>query len=244
MNLLNPVLSFLFPAYCGNCSRLVESRHDVPACERCWSETRIFDGTGTSCRKCGKPHSNIAKGPDTYCRECDDDSYDLARSSGLYQKALRATVLSLKNQPYLAKRAGDLLFDCYVREPFRSTELIIPIPLSKRRLYERGFNQAEVIARAISSRARIPVDASSLIRTKHSKASRAALDRKGRRLTVLNAFSVRRNKLIRGKNIMIVDDVFTSGATVSMAAKALKKNGAARVDVLTLARAGRASFSS
>jgi len=65
------------------------------------------------------------------------------------------------------------------------------------------------------------------------------MDRKARQTSVTNAFSVRRPKLIKGNNILLVDDVFTSGATVSMAAKALKKNGAATVDVITIARAGK-----
>ena len=237
MNLLNPVLSFLFPVFCANCPRLVENISDGPACRACWAETRLFNGTETTCHKCGAFHNWKESDAVTYCRRCDDDYFDLARACGPYEHALRTTVLELKNTPRLAKRPADLLFDCYAREPFRAIDLIVPVPLSKRRRLERGFNQSELLAHALSKRSGIPVDTASLLRAKHTMTSRAAMDRKGRAITVKNAFAVRRQSLIHARSILLIDDVFTSGATASMAAKALKKNGAGRVDVLTLARA-------
>ena len=116
-------------------------------------------------------------------------------------------------------------------------DVIIPIPLSKKRKLERGFNQAEIIAAEIARASGIPIDAASLVRKLHTPIHRIGMDKKARELTVKNAFEVVRPRLIDGRNILLVDDVFTSGATASYCAKVLKKNGAKQVNVFTLARA-------
>ena len=116
-------------------------------------------------------------------------------------------------------------------------DLIVPIPLSTLRRLERGFNQAESIATAFSRSTGIPVDAHSLTRKQHTPIHRIGMDQKARELTVKNAFEVVRPKLIGGKNILLIDDVLTSGATASSCAKILKKNGAVKINIFTLARA-------
>jgi ComF family protein len=115
--------------------------------------------------------------------------------------------------------------------------LIIPVPLSKRRRFERGFNQAAMLGRILSRASTIPMDEFSLVRKIHTQKHRAAMDSKKREITVRKAFEVKRPKMIDGQHILLVDDILTSGATASYCAKALKKNGAASVNVLTLARA-------
>ena len=116
--------------------------------------------------------------------------------------------------------------------------LIVPVPLSRQRQRERGFNQAadhRKITRVKSFVSRwMP---SALSRTSHSPIHRVGMDRKARDLSVKNAFTVARPKLIAGQTILLIDDVYTTGATLSYCAKALKKSDAVRVDVLTLARA-------
>jgi ComF family protein len=238
MNLLNPVLSLLFPVFCGVCSAVIEDMQDGAACSLCWKKTRLIRLTDTICHKCGRFHSESAFPGETFCRKCDDDHYDLARSCGFYELALAETVLSLKHNAVIAGRAAGILWDTYSTGPFSDIDILIPIPLSKRRFFERTFNQAAVIAESLSKQSSIAIDKESLRRKKHNKESRANMDRKGRTASVKNAFEVRRPRLIENKKILLIDDVFTSGATVSMAAKALKSKGAARVDVLTLARAG------
>ncbi len=104
-------------------------------------------------------------------------------------------------------------------------------------MIERGFNQAEIIAKSVANITGIPVDSHSLVRTTHTPMHRVGMDKRARELTVVNAFKVVRPNLIKGSRILLVDDVFTSGSTASNCAKALKKAGAERVKVLTLARA-------
>ncbi len=238
MNLLNPVLSLLYPSFCGICSDAASDFRNGSVCSDCWKKTRLYNGKEEICYKCGRYHSVHKGNVKTFCRRCDDDEYDIARACGFYEHALAQTVLSLKHRPFLPIRASELLMECYVNAPFKDIDLIVPIPLSRHRYFERGFNQAEVLAKHLSESCGLPVDSKSLIRESHTAASRASMDRKGRRMTVKNAFSVRRCKFIKGRRVLLIDDVFTSGATVCAAAGELKKNGAAGVDVLTLARAG------
>ena len=175
----------------------------------------------------------------SYCHECDDDFYDLARACGSYDDSLRAAVLFLKTTPRISGAISEKLFDTYVSSDLSTADLVIPMPLSKRRQFERGFNQALILAEGFAEIAKIPVDPLSLERKKHTKKSRASMDVKGRRDTVANAFRVRRKTKIEEKKILLIDDVMTTGATCSMAAKALKKAGAKRVEILTAARASK-----
>ena len=111
------------------------------------------------------------------------------------------------------------------------------MPLHARRLRSRGFNQASILAHALSRGLRIPLDEVSLVRVSSSEKYRAGLDAKGRQDTVAGAFEVRHPRLIANEDILLVDDVFTTGATVSACAEALLAAGAKTVFVLTIARA-------
>ena len=171
------------------------------------------------------------------CRNCEPHHYDAARSVGVYEHALRANVLHLKRVPVvpsiLIERMPAIISDA----GFGDADLIVPVPLSEKRYVERGFNQAEILARVLSRYTGIPLDPQSLLRKKHTRMHRAGMDRKAREATVENAFEVVRPKLIAGRSILLVDDIFTSGATASYCAKALKRRAAAKVNVFTLARA-------
>jgi len=230
-------LSVLYPEECRVCGGEVDSLFNGVACSNCWNTTKIFTGTETLCSKCGAfLFDEWSKHP-TFCRKCDDQDFDAGRAVGLYEKALAASVLSLKKTPRLFRRTKTLLAEAAGRISDPTPDLVLPIPLSPRRLHDRGFNQAAIIGKVISAELGIPLDESTLIRRVDTPMHRAGMDRKARGMTVKNAFAVSRPKLIEGKNILLADDVLTSGETVSSCAKILKKNGAARVDVITLARA-------
>jgi ComF family protein len=187
------------------------------------------------CPKCGKPPGGKAK--TINCLQCKEHHYDSARAIGIYADSLKAAVIILKTEPHISSNLGSALLRAFEQNDFDNATLIISVPLSKQRAMERGFNQSEVIAEYLSRRSGISVDAFSLVRTKHSPIHRAGMDEKARDLSVQNSFSVLRPKLITGQRVLIVDDVFTTGATASYCAKALKKAGAVEVNVLTLARA-------
>ncbi len=231
------LLSVIYPKQCHTCDRLVECLDDGHACRSCWQETRIFDGTQMLCAKCGAYLGETAASIAVSCRKCDDHHYDRAVAGGVYEKAISASIARLKSEPVVSARVKDLMTAAWIRSKFTNTDLIIPVPLSDRRRIERGFNQAEILGTIVSKRSRITVDAHSLIRKTHTPIHRKAMDEKAREMSVRNAFDVVRPNLIKGKNILLVDDVLTSGATVSNCAKALKQNGAGIVNVITLARA-------
>jgi ComF family protein len=154
----------------------------------------------------------------------------------LYENALRASVLESKRRPHLSSVLINLLLGAAQREPLNKATRIIPVPLHDKRAQERGFNQASIIAEALSKSLKLPLDETSLTRTRGSEKYRAGLDPKGRRDTVTGAFRVRYPRLIGEESILLVDDVFTTGATVNACAEALIKANARAVFVLTIAR--------
>jgi len=235
--LQNSFLTLLYPQACKICEKSVESKTDGFICNDCWQTTRVFDNQEILCEKCSAFLKDGAPTVQTFCRRCDADEYDSARAIGLYENALSTSVLILKNQPFLPKRLKNLLVSTFQKSPFQDTTRIIPVPLSRKRLRARGFNQASIIAQVISKQTKIPIDELSLARKIHTEKHRAGMDRKARAESVKNVFEIKRPRLVENENILLVDDVFTSGATVSNCAKILKKHGAAKVYVLTIARA-------
>ena len=232
-------LTLAYPQVCLICGLSVEARALGVVCEKCWGATRIFKDEETVCWKCGVLAGGamaLEKREQVRCRRCDAQPFTAARACGVYEGALRECVLALKRQPYLPHRLADLLAETSQRNPLQESTRIVPVPLHPQRESARGYNQTLVIGRSLSKAIRLPVDEVSLIRTTHSERYRAGLDAKGRHDTVENAFAVRYPRLVRGERILLVDDVFTTGATVSSCAEVLITAGARDVFVLTIAR--------
>ncbi len=233
-------LAVLYPQACAVCGASVQRRADAPACAACWKKTRLFSSETLLCWKCGAPgKGDVAEENRTgvRCHRCDDESFTVARAVGVYEGALRAAVLALKREPFVADRLAKLLFEAGKRFPLDSATRILPVPLARERERERGFNQSAILARSLAAHRKLPCDEWSLIRATHTKHHRAGMDKQGRRETVENAFAVVRPRLIEGRRILLVDDVLTTGATVSSCADALLAAGAQEVFVLTVARA-------
>jgi len=235
----NALLSLVYPQACSLCGDSVEDRCLGVACAQCWRETRIFTNTEITCWKCGALSLGTIvteKRDQVRCRRCDGDAFTAARACGAYEGALRASVLALKREPYLSQHLVTLLAKIQERPPLDKATRVIPVPLHPDREKARGFNQAAVISRELARAVRLPFDEVSLIRTVHSERHRAGMDARGRRETVAEAFSVRYPRLIEDERVLVVDDVFTTGATVSACAAALIAAGAKEVFVLTIAR--------
>ncbi len=230
------LLTLAYPQACHICENSVENSSDGIACRPCWNKTQIFSGSETLCNKCGRFLQAKPTDFQTFCHRCDDHYYDSAIAVGIYEHALAASILNLKREPFVAKHLQKLFLSRFLCSDFHDSNLLIPVPLSKKRFLERGFNQATVLAEILSKQTSLPVDRQSLARTVHTPMHRAAMDTKAREISVKNAFQITRPNFIKGNNILLVDDVFTSGATVSNCAEVLKKNGASKVYVLTIAR--------
>ncbi len=240
-SLYDAALALVYPRSCAVCEASVEGHLDGAACAQCWQATHLFSGEEVMCGKCGLVL--MAAMPQTHkvevrCRRCDAEPFTAARACGVYEGALRASVLALKREPYIAPRLIKLLFEMQQRAPLNQATCIVPVPLHETRQHERGFNQAAVLAHALARKTNLACDEWSLTRTVHTTLHRAGMDAQARHESVLSAFEVKRPRLIASERILLIDDVFTTGATVSACASALKKAGALDVFVLTLARAG------
>ncbi len=239
--LCDAALALAYPEACAACGlRGVESRRDWPACAACWAATRVFGGGETLCWKCGTPAGGEVpeeKRPEVRCRRCDAEEFTAARAGGLYEGALRAAMLGLKREPYVPARLARMLRKAVSRAPLDSATLAVPVPLHPARERERGFNQAALLARALTAGANLRLDEWSLARVGHSERHRAGMDARARRESVRDSFAVVRPRLVRGERVLLVDDVFTTGATASACARALLGADAREVFVLTVARA-------
>lgn len=238
--IFDALLTLAYPQVCAICGRSVEQRRFGVACEACWNETKIFTGEETICWKCGVTAlADVAPElrAEVRCRCCDSQSFTAARATGLYEGALRESVLLLKRQPHVSQHLESLLVSAALRNPLNASSRIIPVPLHDKRMKTRGFNQASVMAQSLAKSLGLPLDEVSLMRVSGTEQFRAGLDAKGRRDTVARAFHVRHARLVAGEDILLIDDVFTTGATVSACAEALGQAGARSVFVLTIARA-------
>lgn len=239
--LCDAALALAYPQACAACGvRGVERRRDWPACHACWSATRLFRGGETLCWKCGAPAGGEVpeeKRPGVRCRRCDAEEFTAARACGLYEGALRAAVLGLKREPYVPARLAALLREASARAPLDASTLVVPVPLHPSRERERGFNQAALLARAVAKGTGPRLDEWSLARVLHSERHRAGMDARARRESVADSFAVARPRLVAGERVLLVDDVFTTGATASACARVLLAAGASEVYVLTTARA-------
>ena len=242
------LLGLAYPEECRVCSNAVESWDDGVACAECWNDANVTRLIHSSvCAKCGVPmsRSNAGAQPshpnaDTLlCGTCSALPFAAGRACGIYSGALEASVLFLKVNPHICPRLRRLIARTFSehREALAS-EVVVPVPLHRLREKQRGFNQAALIGSAISRAFNLQFDEHSLVRTKPTERHRAGLDATDRARSVERAFAVPKPRLIAGANVLLVDDVYTTGSTICEAARSLLEAGARRVNVLTIARVG------
>lgn len=188
-------------------------------------------------------------GDDHVCGECikSPKKFRMARAVGAYEGTLMKTIqrLKYKGKIQLARPLGMLLFFAFIKywNNKNRIDLIVPVPLYIKRFRKRGFNQAYLLIREWFSYADAfnvelsysKIEKNVLIRNKHTQ-PQIGLDRKQRKANIKNAFSIGNSSKITGKSILLIDDVYTTGATVNECTKVLLNKGAKTVDVLTLAR--------
>ena len=200
------------------------------------------------CSKCGIVFKS-RQGEDRVCGDCIEapKNYGMARSAGVYDQALLSAIhcLKYKGKIQLTRPLGALLFNAFSRYwDKKRIDIIVPVPLHEKKLRIRGFNPSFLLVRnwprifemLNGHFPEIPVVRDILAREKWT-ASQTGLGRKERLQNIKNAFVVNDTSKIEGKKILLVDDVYTTGATVNECSKMLLKGGSKQVDVLTLARA-------
>jgi ComF family protein len=224
--------SVALPPRCPGCGLVAEADHRF--CARCWNSLRFLVGPG--CATCRAPFDHD-RGEDAQCAICIANP---PRHAGIcaavaYGPTARDVVLRLKygGRSALATTVGKLIAPIVPAE----VDLLIPVPLHARRLWTRGFNQASLIATAVSQVTDVPTDPLLLRRVRATPPLRG-LGRRERAKTVRGAFTVERTAQARiaGRSVGLVDDVYTSGATTAACTETLLRAGAARVFVLCWAR--------
>jgi ComF family protein len=234
---LTVIANWIVPAVCIAC-RAALSQHDA-LCARCWSGIAFI--RQPLCDRLGLPlpfGGGDGEPIVSAAAAADPPSYARARAVAVFERdgVLQRLVHGFKYQDrHDARRLfGRWLVDAG-RELFPGTDLIVPVPLSRRRLLWRRYNQAALLAHELARATGLVWDPSVFVRSR-ATAQQVGLTREQRRLNVRNAFTVpaRHRQAVAGRNILLIDDVITTGATVEAAARALMAAGVRRVDVLAL----------
>ncbi len=233
------LLDLVYPPLCVFCREPVCEPDSL--CAACWSGLQFIDGP--VCAACGLPFE-IDPGVNTLCGACiaRPPHYDGARAILRYDDESKKPVLALKyaDRLDLVPAFGRWL-ERTGRPFFATSDMIVPVPLHRFRLWRRRYNQSAELARVIARATGLPAEPLLLERRKPTPSQGTMPSAKARRRNVLGAFAVPRasRSRIRGKNILLVDDVLTTGSTADACARALKRAGAVSVYVLALARVVR-----
>ena len=231
------LLDVALPPRCLSCGTVVAEAGTL--CSGCWPGVEFI--AAPLCSACGIPLSAAPATDGLLCGACiaSRPPWREARAVFRYHGVGRALVLAFKHgdrldaAPTLARwlaRAGASLLG--------SADVIVPVPLHRRRLFARRYNQAAVLALALAKIAGVPAAVDALVRVRATP-TQGGLDRGARARNVRGAFAVQSPPRLKGRRVVLVDDVLTTGATVGACVRALKAAGAESVDVLTLARVTR-----
>jgi ComF family protein len=231
-------------------SGLVELLFPPPVqCPACQQEDRYHQGLGRNCLrkiafiappiclKCGRPKRLVAATQE-FCPQCSETKYyfSAARAVAVYEGALREYLTELKYRfrPDLGEALGMLLVEWLKsHREFQNVDIMIPIPIHWQKLTVRGYNQAELLAKPLQKYLGIPIKSDIITRDKITQ-TQHALHKEERFANMHEAFRVINTKPLAGSRILLVDDIFTTGATVSEASRVLMRAGALDVEVLTL----------
>jgi len=192
------------------------------------------------CDRCGRPFPSFTGVPLHYCGEClsNPPAYHRARFAVEYDEPVRGAITRFKyGSAFQIVRPLSLLLAQAFQDHFSDHEidLILPIPMHRKSLIRRGFNQALVLAERLARHTGIPIDRSSFTKTKDTP-PQAGLSRKERITNLRGSFGIARADRVAGRRVLLVDDVSTTGSTLREAARILVRKGKAqRVDVLVLA---------
>jgi len=241
--LIRKSIHCVYPARCLICQQLAQESHDI--CNSCYQR---LPWNKNSCRQCALP---LAYAPSVtneegcvskvLCGRCQkktpffDSTYSLFRYGGDIVQMIQR--LKFQQNLVYSRLLGEMLADG-ISERLNMTgsspDCLLPVPLHKKRLRQRGFNQSIELARTLSKKLDIPLNIDGVIRVR-ATASQSGLDAKQRKKNIRGAFKLRKNS--NAKHVAIIDDVVTTTSTVNEIARLLKGNGVERVDVYSIARA-------
>ena len=224
-------MSVLYPQRCPVCDTLTGKR-SVACCPSC--EKKLPYIRGARCFQCGKP---VASGEEEYCMDCQNRQHDFTQGISLwsYDADIRQAMYRFKyrnRREYavyfareLIRRNGNMMTDWH-------TQAIIPVPIHKTRRKQRGFNQAELLAKELGRYLDLPVLTETVVRIRNTKPQKELND-KDRQKNLKSAFKINKNS-VKLKKVILVDDIYTTGATVDVIARLLKRQGVVEIYVVTV----------
>ena len=232
------LLDLLLPRSCTGCRRI----HAPPQrywCPACWSLIPWI--ISPLCPVCGRPFRDSGAASDYLCGECIESAFhfDTARSATFHEGVVRDRIHQLKfgSQTEWAPPLVELLETAYAGWGLPAPDLIVPVPLHPKRLGQRGFNQSGLLADELGRKLNTPVSFN-VIKRKNQTQPQTRLNREQRLKNVKGAFEVADVQRVRDRRVLLVDDVFTTGTTLSECARTLKrKGGASEVHAITVTRA-------
>lgn len=233
------LFSLIFPDDCRICATPLREVSRIPVCRACLGKAEPL-AAEYFCKQCRAPFRNAfpldQEGRCALCRR-GARGFDAAYSFGFYEGPLRELIHLFKygRVETLAKPLGRYLALALDRD--EQFDAIVPMPLHWRKRWQRGFNQADLLARELGRRTHTPVK--HVLRRVRFTPAQAGLTSAQRRRNVSGAFQPKRGRTLEGENVLLVDDVMTTGATAAACARALKMAGARKVVLLTLARTDR-----
>ncbi len=235
---LQGLCDLIFPPNCLLCKNFIPiSPHDFPVCPRC--QNLIKSNRPPFCQRCSRPLSRLSAG--LFCTICQkkNPAFDAAWAACLFNESLRELIHYFKYEQrtaltsYFSHHILNFM-TAYCTERIAAIDYLIPIPLHPARFRERGYNQALLLAQTIAQTLHIPLSKNNLIRVRYTD-PQTELGLKDRWTNIQDAFRIKRPAELKGKNILLIDDLLTTGATVSEAAQVLKQAGAQGVYAVTLA---------
>jgi ComF family protein len=230
------LLDLLFPPLCHLCKNFIPEAGELFICATCLREISFL--VSPLCSSCGTPFAT-EDGRDHICGPCLKLAPPyVCRSATRYSGPIQDLIHSFKysHRVHLDRPLGLLLAQQLA--PFRAElepELIVPVPLHRKRLRQRGYNQSQLLAEVLGKAWRLPVEVGNLRRVRWTE-PQTNLDAVERRSNVVGAFEVNRAQRLAEKRVLLVDDVFTTGSTIRACAEALREAGVTEVLAVTVAR--------
>lgn len=225
------LLDFVFPPFCSLCRGALRDGERI-VCEACWAKVGLL--SGPRCPRCGAPSTDRDR-----CPNCSDKTFRFSGTCVLapFDEGAQALIhlLKYREKASVGVRFGRMLGEAVKADPRMSgVDLVLPVPLHPSRVRERGYNQSALIARGVGEALGRPVEARALARTRATR-TQTELSAAERVQNVSGAFVVRRPERVAGLGLLLVDDVFTTGATLDACAGVLLDAGAVEVFAATVA---------
>ena len=234
VKLFNQILNFIYPPICPICGEPVESHGTI--CASCWSKFNWI--SNPKCCKCGYPFpADLDLGPNPMCPHCaaGECELDLIRSACVYDDVSKNIMLPFKHASQLKYQTlmSRAMINC-IRDLNLDVDVVIPVPLAYKRLFKRGYNQASLLAHPIAKYFNVVLDTDSISRKYRPDMGHKTS--KQRRENVRGVFQIKNASNLKGKKVLLVDDVMTSGATFYELNRVLRKAGVSAVYAVSFCR--------